>query len=351
MLYRLIRPLLFIFPPEAAHRIVVVSFRLLFALPLVRGAFCRLWGDRLQSASLEVRVAGLRLRNRLGIAAGMDKNGKNLKLWHALGFGFVEVGTVTVPPQGGNPRPRLFRLKAQKALLNRMGMNGDGLDRVISRLRKAPRGGHGLTVGLSVGMASGSSLPQAILDYRHCYREASSLVDYLALNLSSPNTPKLRSQLIGGEPLRILRALGDERKGSRHRRPIFVKISPDMTLAEVDQIVGAILETGMDGIIATNTSVDLGLLKEPRGGASLPFSGGISGAPLSGLSTSVVRHLRERAPDLPLIGVGGIRDAVSAAEKLEAGADLIQVYTGLIYRGPGLVADILASPRMRAKAK
>ena len=267
------------------------------------------------------------------MAAGFDKNGVALPAWAALGFGFVEVGTVTAKAQPGNPRPRIFRYAEQQALINRLGFNNDGADMVANRLRQLRESGRwpAIPVGINIGKSKITPVDQAPDDYLHSFRRLRNFADYFVLNVSSPNTPGLRS-LQEPESLSILlRAVVDE---NRTAKPILVKIAPDLSLAELDDIIATCEQNQVAGIVATNTTVDHSAI--PR---SQDQTGGLSGAPLRDKSTALVREIRKRST-IPIIASGGIFDAESAREKIEAGAQLLQLYTGYVYRGPGLIREI-----------
>ncbi|MFZ5469543.1 MAG: quinone-dependent dihydroorotate dehydrogenase [Myxococcota bacterium] len=326
-MYRWVRPLLFLLPAEAAHRLV------LWVLSLLEGALglCRHLRRRaLRGVDLSSSVAGLHFPNPLGLAAGLDKDAEALPAFFALGFGFVEVGTVTPRPQPGNPRPRLFRLPEHRALINRMGFNNRGMAAMAGRLRElawrpAP-------LGINVGKNKDTPNHHALDDYVAAVDMLEPLGDYLAVNASSPNTPGLR-ELQEPEALeRLLRALRQ-----RTQRPLFLKIAPDLGPEAVDAIVDVALACGVDGLIATNTTIT-----RPMVDPLAPEPGGLSGAPLRPLANEVVRRAYARARGrLAIIGVGGVFTAEDAYEKIRAGASLIQLYTSLVYEGPPLVRRIL----------
>lgn len=332
MLYELARPLLFTLDPEQAH---LAALR---ALDLAqRGGLLR---PPSSAQRLPARtVMGLSFPNPLGLAAGLDKNAAHIPALAALGFGHIEVGTVTPRPQPGNPRPRLFRLPAAEALINRMGFNNDGVDALLSNIRG---GGHCGILGINIGKNFDTPIERAADDYLVAFRRVHGLASYVTVNISSPNTRNLR-QLQGAAELRALLGalarLRDEcgRQQQRHI-PIAVKIAPDLSEGELDDIAGILVSEGMDAVIATNTTLSR------AGVESLPHAaetGGLSGRPLRERSLAVVRHLAGQLHGrLPVIGVGGIGDGASAKAMLEAGASLIQVYSALIYRGPALVDEI-----------
>src|SRR5204862_2476924 len=270
-----------------------------------------------------------------GVAAGFHKNGVAIPAWAALGFGFVEVGTVTAKPQPGNPKPRIFRFPEQQALINRLGFNNDGADAVAARLRALrDSGGWPPTpVGVNLGKSKVTPIEQAVDDYRYSFRLLAPVADYVVLNVSSPNTPGLRSLQEHDALEQLLSAIRHENQTTR--KPILLKIAPDLALTDLDQIIATCEANEIAGIIATNTTLDHSAIP-----ASLDQAGGLSGRPLREKSTELIRAITARSR-LPVIASGGIVDAASAREKLEAGAQLLQVYTGYIYRGPGLLREIV----------
>jgi dihydroorotate dehydrogenase len=317
MIYeRLLRPLLFAFDPETAHD---------FALAFLRAAGLLLpkTTDRISPVS----AFGLNFRHRIGLAAGLDKNGVALSAWEALGFSFVEIGTVTAQAQPGNPRPRVFRYPKEHALVNRLGFNNDGAEVIGNRLAELrDRGGWpGIPVGINLGKSRVTPIERAVEDYLFSFRKLRTQADYVALNVSSPNTPGLR-QLQGGRRLdELLRAINAERADL----PLLVKIAPDLEPAALDEIVSVCETNNISGIIATNTTLDHSAIAHDE-------EGGLSGAPLQRKSTAIVRQIANKTK-IPIVGCGGILDAASAREKIEAGAKLLQVYTGFIYHGPKLI--------------
>jgi dihydroorotate dehydrogenase len=324
-------PLLSRLDPEIAHDVGLAGLRWLEPL----------WPALEVPARLAVRCLGLQFSHPLGLAAGFDKNGDYLDALGALGFSHVELGTVTPRPQAGNPKPRMFRLRARQALVNRMGFNNKGVDHLVAQLARSRYAG---IRGISIGKNADTPIDSAESDYVECLRKVYSYADYVAVNVSSPNTARLR-ELQAKEGLqRILGALMRERMSlaTRHARhvPLLVKIAPDLEAEQIASLAGSLRALDVDGIIATNTSNDLSSL-EPWPDA---HRGGLSGAPLHGSSVRIIALLRaELGPAFPIIGVGGIVDAESARATLRAGADLIQIYTGFAYRGYGLVEEILGA--------
>ena len=310
----------------------------LLVLPGISGFFRRYF--LVSDPRLGRQVMGIGFPNPVGLAAGFDKDGKLFPAMGALGFGFVELGTVTPKPQPGNPSPRIFRLPADQALINRMGFNNEGADVLAARLRTTPVP-KGLVLGGNIGKNKTTPNEQAVDDYLYCFRVLHDLVDYFVVNVSSPNTPNLR-ELQDKEPLtRILSALQTENQALGAPKPILLKIAPDLTTSQLDDILDIVRATGIAGIVATNTTIQRDGLRTPAAVWEAMGPGGLSGAPLRKASTQILQYLRQHGPQgMTLIGVGGIATPLDAKEKLEAGADLVQVYTGLIYEGPSMVRNI-----------
>ena len=280
---------------------------------------------------------GLNFPNPIGLAAGLDKNGVALPAWAALGFGFIEIGTVTAKAQPGNPKPRIFRLPEQQALINRLGFNNDGADAIAQRLAALRESGRwpAVPVGINIGKSRATPLEQATDDYLYSFRMLRDFADYITLNISSPNTPGLRELQEPEKLSELLHAIGNE--AGTAPKPLVVKISPDLSGAELKAILAVCEENGVSGIIATNTTLDHSSIAP-----QLDQAGGLSGAPLRDKSTALVREIAARST-IPVIASGGIFDAESAREKFQAGAQLIQLYTGLVYRGPQLLREIMDS--------
>ena len=324
-MYRLLKVLLFRIDPERAHHITMWWLMLLLRIPGVKALFKALF--QVHHPSLERTVAGMKFSNPVGLAAGFDKNGLYLHAMAALGFSHIEVGTITPVAQDGNPKPRLFRLIRSRALINRMGFNNDGVEVLASRLEKERP--EGLIVGANIG--KNKITPNEDAAYH--------LVDYFTINVSSPNTPGLRELQDKGPLTELLTALQENNPDDK---PVFLKIAPDLTTEQLDEIIDIIIETGLTGVIATNTTITRNGLTESNESVDSIGAGGLSGAPLIDMSVSVVRYLKEKSNNnFVVIGVGGIEDYASAKKHLDAGADLIQAYSGLIYTGPGLVKGIL----------
>jgi dihydroorotate dehydrogenase len=337
--YGLARPFLFGLDPEAAHDLTIESLARLQNTP----AQC-LWAQ--SRVADPITLAGLKLPNRVGLAAGLDKNGRCIDGLGAMGFGFIEVGTVTPRAQAGNPKPRMFRLPAQQALINRMGFNNEGLDAFVRNVQGAKtfRAAGGV-VGLNIGKNADTPIERATEDYLLGLEGVYPHADYVTVNISSPNTKNLRS-LQSDDALDALLAALQERKTNlrqRHGRmvPLFLKIAPDLEPAQTQAIAQALRRHGVDGVIATNTTLSREAVK------GLPHaeeSGGLSGAPVRAASNQVIQQLRaELGAAYPIIGAGGVMTGADAVAKIKAGASVVQVYTGLIYRGPALVREVAAA--------
>lgn len=335
-MYQLLKPLLFKFDPENIHHIVTSGFsrirRIWGVNRLLRSAFT------LNDQRLERKFLGLTFKNPVGLAAGFDKNATMVEDLASFGFGFIEVGTVTPLPQPGNEKPRMFRLPMDNALINRMGFNNQGVDVVAARLERIKR--DGLIIGGNIGKNKLTTNEDAVSDYIKCFDRLFDVVDYFVVNVSSPNTPGLRELQEKGPLKDILNTLQQRNLKNDLSRPILLKIAPDLNESQLDDILEIVSETGIAGVIATNTTISReGLVSyaELKG-----QSGGLSGKPLTARSTEVIRYLREKSRGtLFIIGVGGIHTPDDALEKLRAGASLIQIYTGFIYEGPSIVKKIL----------
>ena len=332
MLYELARPLLFALDPESAHTVALSGLDLAQRAGLLRA-------PEITRKPAPRTVMGLSFPNPLGLAAGLDKNAAHIPALAALGFGFLEVGTVTPRPQPGNPKPRLFRLPAQDALINRMGFNNGGIDALLSNVRSS---GHRGILGINIGKNFDTPIERAAEDYLHAFQRVHDLASYVTVNISSPNTQNLRQLQGAGELRALLGAIARLRdscgRSQQRHIPIAVKIAPDLGPGELDDIADIVLSEGMDAVIATNTTLSRdGVEHLPHG----KETGGLSGRPVHEKSLAVVAHLAGRLGGrLPIIGVGGIRDGASAQAMLAAGASLLQVYTALIYQGPRLITDI-----------
>ncbi|MEH6460519.1 quinone-dependent dihydroorotate dehydrogenase [Chitinimonas sp. JJ19] len=339
MLYPLLRPLLFAFEPETAHKLTFTGLEALHAL-----GFATVLGSREEDRPLE--VMGLTFPNPVGLGAGLDKNGEHIDALADLGFGFIEIGTVTPRPQPGNPQPRLFRLPAAEGIINRMGFNNGGLDTLVKNVEAAQYRG---ILGINIGKNFDTPIEQAANDYLTCLTRVYPYASYVTVNISSPNTKNLR-QLQGADELeKLLSALKDEqaRLTVRHGRyvPLALKIAPDLEGEQIQEIARLLVEYRFDGVIATNTTLSRVGVEHLAHGKE---TGGLSGTPVRAKSTAVIRALATALNGrVPIIGVGGILEGSHAAEKMEAGASLVQIYSGLIYRGPALVAESIRAIRAR----
>ncbi len=340
-MYFLVKPLLFKFDPEKVHHFVTANLKRLNRFPGGAALSRSLWD--LRNKQLERDVFGLHFKNPVGLAAGFDKNAEMIGEMANLGFGFVEVGTVTPLPQPGNPKKRMFRLPADEALINRMGFNNLGVDVVAERIaafrKNAKPYQKGVIIGGNIGKNKITPNEDAVSDYIKCFDRLFDVVDYFVVNVSSPNTPGLRA-LQEKEPLmQLLNTLQQRNSKSDISRPILLKIAPDLTDEQLDDIVEIVQQTGIAGIIATNTTISReGLVSKDE---LKNETGGLSGKPLTKRSTEVISYLSRKSNGaFPIIGVGGIHSPEDAIEKLNAGASLVQLYTGFIYEGPGLIKRI-----------
>lgn len=339
-MYRsIIKPLLFKLDPEKAHHFTFNLIRNLHKIPgfgaITRSTFRPKTADG-------INLWGLHFPNRVGLAAGFDKDGKLYKELYNYGFGFIEVGTITPKAQPGNPKPRMFRLPADEALINRMGFNNSGVEELVERLKaKRPKD---LIIGGNIGKNKVTPNENALEDYRICRKALHPYVDYFVVNVSSPNTPNLRD-LQEKEPLkRILKSLKEDDAKEAESKPILLKIAPDLSNAQLDDILEIVEETNIEGLIATNTTISREGLKTSATKVEEIGAGGLSGKPVRERSTEVIRYLKEHATkDFPIIAVGGVHSKADYEEKLAAGASLVQVYTGFIYQGPALVKQILGA--------
>ena len=330
-MYSLARSLLFRLDPETAHGVSLRGLDLAHRA----GLSARLAGGAQVADPLT--LMGLRFPNRVGLAAGLDKNADHLDALGALGFGFVEVGTVTPKPQDGNPKPRMFRLPEAGAIINRMGFNNAGVDHLVARVQASRYPG---VIGINIGKNLTTPVEQAVDDYLICLRKVHAHADYITVNISSPNTPGLRNLQFGEHLDALLGTLREEAtqldQRSGRRVPLAVKIAPDMSAEEVGLVAASLTRSEIDAVIATNTTVGR---EAVAGLAHADEQGGLSGRPVFEASNRVIRELRQQLPDMPIIGVGGIDSAAAASAKIAAGADLVQLYSGFIYRGPALVGE------------
>jgi len=343
-MYGLARPFLFGMDAEAAHGAALSAMEVAY-----RSGLNPLLARR--PVPLPTKAFGLTFPNPVGLAAGLDKNGAHIDALLSLGFGFVEIGTVTPKPQAGNPKPRMFRLPQHQAVINRLGFNNDGIEVLVRNVERAGRRG-GL-LGINIGKNKDTPNEAAEGDYMYCLSRVYPLADYVTVNISSPNTAGLRELQEEQALRRLVGTLREEqeRLGAKHgkRVPMLVKVAPDLSESDVDAAARVLADLEVDGVIATNTTVARSLLIE--GAQHAHETGGLSGRPLMGPATTVLRMLRTRLPEsIPLVGVGGILSGADAATKQAAGATLVQVYTGLVYRGPALVRECVEALRRRKEA-
>jgi dihydroorotate dehydrogenase len=332
----LIRPILFLFDPEKIHHFTFSFLKFIGGIPFAKNILSALYV--LKYPKLERELFGIKFKNPVGLAAGLDKDAKLIDELACLGFGFIEIGTLTPKPQAGNDKPRLFRLPEDQALINRMGFNNQGVIAAVERLKKRKSK---VIVGGNIGKNKVTPNENAVDDYNYCFEALYPYVDYFIVNVSSPNTPGLR-ELQEKEPLKNL-MLHVKRLSSQKGKPkpVLLKIAPDLTQSQLDDIIEILISTKTDGVIATNTTIVRDGLLTSAETISKIGNGGLSGKPLSKKSTEVIFHLRSKlGKNYPIIGVGGIMSPEDALEKLNAGADLIQVYTGFIYEGPAFVKRI-----------
>lgn len=335
-MFKIIRAILFLFDPEKIHYFTARLIHLTLAIPGMKSLWKRLY--RIDDPRLAREVFGIRFPNPVGLAAGFDKNASMYNDLAYCGFGFIEIGTVTPKGQPGNDKPRLFRLKADEGIINRMGFNNDGVDAAIENLKKRKTS---VIIGGNIGKNKVTANENADQDYAVAFEALFNYVDYFVVNVSSPNTPNLRA-LQEKEPLtNLLRSLQELNAKKSQRKPILLKIAPDLTNDQLDDIIEIVQEVKLDGVIATNTTISREHLKTPAAEIERIGAGGLSGKPVRARSTEVIRYLAEKSGKaFPIIGVGGIHSAQDALEKMAAGADLVQLYTGFIYEGPKLVKRI-----------
>jgi len=337
-MYDRIRPLLFALDAETAHRWT------LYGLGVAQRSGLTRMVAHAPPGNLAVQAFGLEFPNPVGLAAGLDKNGEHLDALGALGFGFIEIGTVTPKPQPGNPRPRMFRLPEHEAIINRLGFNNEGVDALLRNVQRANWRG---LLGINIGKNAVTPNERAIEDYLHCLERVYPLASYVTVNISSPNTKGLRDLQGADELPRLLGALRERHEQliaqHRARKPLLLKIAPDLDDAQMDAIAKAVLAAGVDGLICTNTTIDRpAIADEPLANEA----GGLSGKPLFEKSTAILRGMAQRLGGrIPLVGVGGVLTGADAAEKLDAGAALVQIYTGMIYRGPWLLTECVEEIR------
>jgi dihydroorotate dehydrogenase len=327
---RFLKPIFFSMDPELVHEMAIATLEMLSRLPWILDMVPRPSDQRLHR-----ELFGLRFPNPIGLAAGFDKNGMALPAWEALGFGFIEIGTITSQGQIGNPSPRIFRIPEMEALINRLGFNNQGAEKIALRLEQLRRSSDWpkVPVGINIGKSKIVPLEEAASDYLRSYQRLRALGDYFVLNVSSPNTPDLRKLQEKAALGELFRAIQEQNQG----KPLLVKIAPDLSLEQIDHILALAEENLLAGVVATNTTTDQQAVPEDQ-----RQPGGLSGKPLRARSLEVLRHIKKHS-SLPVISVGGIMDQHDARERFDAGAELVQIYTGFIYHGPRLVREIAAS--------
>lgn len=335
-MYKILRTLLFLLDAEKAHGVTMKMLSTASKISVFRFLIKKLYA--FDSNVLHKKVFGIEFKNQIGLAAGFDKNAEYIDALALLGFGFIEIGTVTPKPQDGNPTPRLFRLKKDEAIINRMGFNNKGVDAVIQNLKGVKT--KDIIIGGNIGKNKNTPNENAIHDYTFCFERLYPHVHYFVINVSSPNTPGLR-ELQEKKPLtEIINSLVTLRKKKQEQKPILLKIAPDLTVEQMNDIVEIVNETQLDGLIVSNTTLDRTMLTTSEAEVNTIGAGGLSGKPLLQKSNEVLKYFRQKT-NKPIIGVGGIHSSQDAKDKINNGADLIQVYTGFIYEGPGLVKGIL----------
>ncbi len=338
MYKKVLRPVLFLFSPEVIHNFIIGVLRLVSKLPfsniLIKFIF--------PVSTKEVKLWNLVFKHPVGLAAGLDKNAEAYEVFGSMGFSFVEIGTLTPKEQLGNPKPRIFRLPNDSALINRMGFNNRGVESAIKNLKK--RSLANVIIGGNIGKNKLTPNEKALDDYVFGLREISPYVDYIVINISSPNTPNLRELQKKEQLEKLLLGLSVEKQRLKIEKPLLVKIAPDMTFEQIDKIIELVLKYNIDGIVATNTTIERDNLSYEENYVNNIGAGGLSGSPLNNRSTQIIAYISEKTKGkLPIIGVGGILTARDAIEKLQAGASLVQLYTGFIYEGPGLIKRVVNS--------
>ena len=326
---RILLSFLRILPPEFAHSIALHSIQILYRLKLIEIFFPN------RFVNVPFTLKGLKFKNKLGIAAGLDKNGDFINSLGALGFGFIEVGTITPKSQPGNPKPRVFRFKDQEAIVNSLGFNNKGVDYLVKRVKGRKYNG---VLGINIGANKDSIGQRRIDDYVECFQKVAPYADYIAVNISSPNTPDLRSLHSRDNFLPLFESIKDARVAEKFTNPIFVKLSPDEDVDTISEITKAIKAFDFDGVITSNTSVDKSNLKLS---SNINLSGGLSGKPLLKKSNELLALVHSNAPELLKIGVGGVHDKESFDMKIDNGASLVQIYTSFIYHGPKIINELL----------
>jgi dihydroorotate dehydrogenase len=336
-MYQIVRSILFRFDAEKVHYFVVGLLQLIVKFPPTKWIFRSMY--HVEHPALEREFIGLKFPNPVGLAAGFDKNAKYFNELESCGFGFIEIGTVTPLAQPGNDLPRLFRLKKDEAILNRMGFNNDGVQEALKHLKA--RKNHQLIIGGNIGKNKWTPNEEALNDYLICFDALFDEVDYFVVNVSSPNTPNLRALQEKGPLMELLSTLQQKNKAKANPKPILLKIAPDLTNEQLDEIIEIVQETKIAGLIATNTTISREGLITPSAEVEALGAGGVSGKPLTQRSTEVIRYIHTKSNgSIPMMAVGGIHTAKDALDKIDAGATLVQLYSGFIYEGPGLIKEI-----------
>ena len=331
MYKKIVSPFLFLFDPESVHNFTFILLKLSFKFPLTKYIVSLLLS--LEDPKLEKQLFGLNFKNPVGVAAGLDKNAAHIREFSSFGFGFVEVGTITPEPQIGNPKKRLFRLEKDNAIINRMGFNNEGLEKILIRLKN----NYDVIIGGNIGKNKSTPNSEAKLDYLKCFKKLYDYIDYFVINISSPNTPGLRELQTPNFLKDLFKDLNIERAKRKKYKPILIKISPDLEKNKIDELLQIIKHCKIDGIVATNTTVNFPKLVSK----SKNESGGLSGTPLQKKSNQIISYISKKTDgNLPIIGVGGILCAKDAINKLRCGAHLVQLYTGIIYEGPVIAKKI-----------
>lgn len=335
-MYKILRSFLFLFEAENAHHISLKALKLSLKLPFCKSIFRKIF--TIKNPNLEKELFGIKFPNIVGLAAGFDKNAEYIDELSHLGFGFIEIGTITPLAQEGNPKPRLFRLKKDQAIINRMGFNNDGLDIVVERLKKRKSN---IIVGGNIGKNKLTPNDKAVEDYKICFTKLFDVVDYFVVNVSSPNTPGLRELQEKDKLSEILNKLQKINFAKEKPKPILLKIAPDLTNSQLDDIVDIVKETKIQGLISSNTSIKREPLSTSKAEIEKIGNGGLSGLPVKEFSNDVLEYLHTKSKgEFPIIGVGGIMNAQDAKVKIKKGADLIQIFSGFIYSGPCLPKEI-----------
>jgi dihydroorotate dehydrogenase len=335
-MYKALRSILFLLPAETAHHFSLDALKLICKLPMGK-SLTRLLFDY-NNTDARCDLFGLSFKNPVGLAAGFDKNAEYIDELACLGFGFIEIGTVTPKAQEGNPQPRLFRLKEDDAIINRLGFNNDGVDAVVERLKKRKSN---IIIGGNIGKNKVTPNENAIDDYVICFEKLFDFVDYFVVNVSSPNTPNLRALQEKDKLFALLNTLQDLNNKKIKPKPILLKIAPDLNEAELDDVLSVVHKSGIAGLISSNTTIDRNNLKTSTARVSSVGDGGLSGRPIFAKSNNMLEYLQKKNTNhIPIIAVGGIMTADNAVQKINLGAQLVQLYTGFIYTGPGLIKSI-----------